>query len=140
MKKTYLALVFLITGFLLVGDAYGEDEVYYCVEIDRNGFSYDKKNETYLRRSFKESKFKVKLYRTSNQIEMSHDDFGKLNFNCRIPFFGELNTLACHPAGGYLVNFNLDIATGRFTLSHSGGYVTGDGGSLSVSYGKCDKF
>ena len=140
MKKTYLVLAFLITSFLLAGDAYGEEEVYYCVEIDRNGFSYDKKNETYLRRSFKESKFKVKLYRTSNQIEMSHDDFGKLNFNCRIPFFGELNTLACHPTGGYLVNFNLDIATGRFTLSHSGGYVTGDGGSLSVSYGKCDKF
>ena len=62
MKKTYLVLAFLITGFLLVGDAYGEDEVYYCVEIDRNGFSYDKKNETYLRRSFKESKFKKHVF------------------------------------------------------------------------------
>jgi hypothetical protein len=52
----------------MAGNAYGEDEVYYCVEIDRNGFSYDKKNETYLRRSFKESKFKVKLYRTPNSF------------------------------------------------------------------------
>ena len=68
MKKTYLVLAFLITSFLLAGDAYGEDQVYYCVEIDRNGFSYDKKNETYLRRGFKESKFKVKLYRTPNSF------------------------------------------------------------------------
>jgi len=66
MTKTYLALALLIT--VLAGNAYGEDEVYYCVEIDRNGFSYDKKNETYLRRSFKESKFKVKLYRTPNSF------------------------------------------------------------------------
>ena len=38
--KTYLAIAFLITGFL-VGDAYGEDGVYYCAEIDKNGFKFD---------------------------------------------------------------------------------------------------
>ena len=42
MKKTYLALALLITGFLLAGDAYGEDEVYYCAEIGHTGHFYDK--------------------------------------------------------------------------------------------------
>ena len=42
MKKTYLALALLITGFLLAGNAYGEDEVYYCAMTDSNGFGYDK--------------------------------------------------------------------------------------------------
>ena len=38
----YLAIAFLITGFL-VGDAYGEEEVYYCAETASVGFNYDKK-------------------------------------------------------------------------------------------------
>ena len=33
MKKTYLALA-LITGLLVAGNAYGEDEVYYCAMTD----------------------------------------------------------------------------------------------------------
>ena len=37
MNKTYIALAFLITGFLLAGNAYGEDEVYYCADIAKNG-------------------------------------------------------------------------------------------------------
>ena len=36
MTKTYLAIAFLITGFL-VGDAYGEEEVYYCAVTDALG-------------------------------------------------------------------------------------------------------
>ena len=41
MVKKFLALTLLITGFLLAGDAYGEDEVYYCAAIDNNGFQFD---------------------------------------------------------------------------------------------------
>ena len=41
MKKTYLALA-SITGLLVAGNAYGEDEVYYCAMTDSNGFGYDK--------------------------------------------------------------------------------------------------
>ena len=40
MTKTYLALALLIT--VLAGNAYGEDEVYYCAMTDSNGFGYDK--------------------------------------------------------------------------------------------------
>ena len=34
----YLAIAFLITGFL-VGDAYGEEEVFYCAGIAGAGFT-----------------------------------------------------------------------------------------------------
>ena len=45
------------------------DLIFLDVEMPgSNGFDYDEKNETYLRRSFKESKFKVKLYRTPNSF------------------------------------------------------------------------
>ena len=46
--KTYLALALLIT--VLAGNAYGEDEVYYCAETDSNGFSFDEKLKKYKRR------------------------------------------------------------------------------------------
>ena len=39
MKKTYLALALLITSFLVAGNAYGEDEVYYCADIVGAGFT-----------------------------------------------------------------------------------------------------
>ena len=44
----YLAIALLITGFL-VGDAYGEEDVYYCAEIGANGFLYDKELKKYAR-------------------------------------------------------------------------------------------
>jgi len=46
MKKSYLALAFLITGFLLVGDAYGEDEVFKgiwaCMTTNAIGYQNEK--------------------------------------------------------------------------------------------------
>ena len=65
MTKTYLAIAFLITGFL-VGDAYGEEvEVFYCAETDNNGFQWNYKRQTYERRYFEAKKFKAKCIMTS---------------------------------------------------------------------------
>jgi hypothetical protein len=36
MTETYLALALLVT--VLAGNAYGDHEIYYCVETDKNGF------------------------------------------------------------------------------------------------------
>ena len=58
MKKTCIALAFLITGFLVAGDVYGEDEVYYCAEIDSNGFVHDKEGGSYKRAWFASKRFK----------------------------------------------------------------------------------
>ena len=89
MKKTYLALALLITGFLLVGDAYGEDEVYYCAEIDSHGFQYDKERGSYRPTQFSEEKFKMKLNRASNSIELAkdsaHEILDREKYTCSIP-------------------------------------------------------
>jgi hypothetical protein len=70
MKKTCLALALLITGFLVTGNAYGEDEVYYCAETSKNGFSYDRKQSLYKPASVTPSKFKLQLDIKSKQIEL----------------------------------------------------------------------
>ena len=75
MTKTYLALALLIT--VLAGNAYGEDEVYYCAEIDKNGFAYDEKSGSYVSTRFTTEKFKIKLDRALNTIEMRPDYFSQ---------------------------------------------------------------
>jgi hypothetical protein len=40
MKKTYIALGFLVTGFLLAGNAYGEDDVILDRMIKEAGMFY----------------------------------------------------------------------------------------------------
>jgi hypothetical protein len=42
----YLAIAILVTGFL-VGDAYGEDEAYYCSDTGSSGFYFDEKSGLY---------------------------------------------------------------------------------------------
>ena len=48
--KTYLALALLIT--VLAGNAYGEDEVYYCVTTKSVGLSKDKETGEYMPTNF----------------------------------------------------------------------------------------
>ena len=43
--KTYLALALLVT--VLTVNAYGDDEIYYCAETERNGFNSDNKFKKY---------------------------------------------------------------------------------------------
>ena len=73
MKQAYLALAFLITVFLLAGNAYGEDEVYYCAETDSTGFWYNTERSSYERSGFNSKKFKMKLDRASKLIELATD-------------------------------------------------------------------
>ena len=61
--KTYLALALLIT--VLAGNAYGDDEVYYCAETDGNGFYFNEKLKKYARTGFTTDKFKIKFDRTA---------------------------------------------------------------------------
>ena len=72
MTKTYLALALLIT--VLAGNAYGEDEVYYCADIDSNGFKINKEHGSYKPQLFEMKKFKMKLNRTANSVEVAHDE------------------------------------------------------------------
>ena len=136
MKKTYLVLAFLITSFLLAGDAYGEDEVYYCAEIDANGFEFDETLKKYKRSGFVAEKFEIKLDRVSKTIELVSEDGSRTKYLCKKPFMEE--TISC-TKNFYHFNFNHD--EGKFVSFRGYGYVgrfLND--SLHISYGKCDKF
>jgi hypothetical protein len=143
MVKKYLALALLTTGFLLAGNAYGEDEIYYCATSESNGFRYDKETSSYERSKFVAEKFKMKLDRVSNQIVLVGDDGYRNGYTCQNPPSFRPELLTC--ATDSLSQFNFNANNGRFVRSFGFGYVGSKEGaedhdSISVSYGRCDKF
>ena len=136
MTKTYLALALLIT--VLAGNAYGEDEVYYCADIGNNGFRFDKNLKKYKPQLFFENKFKLKFDRTAKTIEIKgYDVPTNGTYLCTVSYAFKPELLSCSK-NLYYFNFNSD--NGRIVHGSLGGYVDGDGDTISVSYGKCDKF
>ena len=138
MTKTYLALALLIT--VLAGNAYGDDEIYYCAETDGNGFYFDEKLKKYARTVFNTNKFKIKFDRTAKTIEIKGHQASVVNgtFPCTAPSsLLRPEVLSCVNRF-YHINFNSN--NGRFVFSMMAGYVQADGDTISVSYGKCDKF
>lgn len=136
----YLALLCLIAGFLVMDDSYGKEEVYYCAEVDDNGFNYNAESGRYEPTRFFTDKFKMKLDTDSNRIDLAFDD-SKESYTCTILYpYAQPEVMSCNevPSGGYGFNFN--TINGRFVYSTGYGYVSGDGDSISISYGKCDKF
>lgn len=135
MKKTYIALALLITGFLLAGDAYGDDEVYYCAEIGSNGFFYNEKSGSYEHKAFIEEKFK--LNRTLNTLEIAPVKGDKQLFKCHDSLIAEPELLFC---SNFFNHFHFNTNTGRFVSFAGYGFVGGDHDGIAVKYGKCDKF
>ena len=136
--KTYLALALLIT--VLAGNAYGDDEIYYCAETDSNGFLLDENLKKYKRSGFSSDKFKIKFDRTAKTIEIKGHPLITANgiYPCKVPFSSGHPELFSCSAFFYHFNFNSD--NGRFVLGILAGYVIGDNDSIIVSHGKCDKF
>jgi hypothetical protein len=124
---------------MLAGNAYGEDEVYYCADVDSNGFYYEEKSGSYKRTGFNARKFKIKLNKASSSIEVATEDGEKNFYTCIIPTKPEL--MRC-TWGFNVFSFNTD--NGRYVYSQSYGYISDDESplhdSLAISYGKCDKF
>ena len=136
MKQAYLALAFLITVFLLAGNAYGEDEVYYCADNDGNGFHFDKKTGSYERSGIKADKFKIKLDLPNKKIEKANADGTNESYICTQPYHG-VASLSCYER---FVMFNFNPDNGRYVYGMGFGYVNGDNDTVKVSIGKCDKF
>ena len=137
--KTYLALALLVT--VLAGNAYGEGEVYYCAETDKNGFWFDEALKKYKPSLFTEKKFKIKFDSTAKTVEIKGypDDISKNGtYNCRASLRKTYpQQLSCHAKFSSL-NFNSN--TGRFVLFSGYAYFNVDGDSISSSYGTCEKF
>jgi hypothetical protein len=143
MKKTYLALALLITGFLLAGNAYGEDEVYYCADEKGAGFIFKETTNSYQmsRDGLVQQRFKMKLDRANKRIELVLSN-SSWSFACTQPFL-DLEALhfsssfAC-TSSFYMFNFNPD--NGRYVFSQGFGHVNSDGDTVAITIGKCDKF
>ena len=142
MTKTYLAIAFLITGFL-VGDAYGESEVYYCAETASTGFRWDKNLGTYNDVNFKQAKFKMKLDRVSKTIELAHenrpDELSREYYNCTVAEKAP-DLMGCTTG---FIQFNINLQNGNFVYSGGLGGMTKktmEFFPIHLSYGKCDKF
>ena len=136
----YLSIAILLTSFL-AGNAYGEDEIYYCAETDNNGFNFDETLKKYKPRLFHTEKFKIKFDRTAKTVEIKGHPLSPANktYPCTAPYaiIGEPELLSC-TINFYQFSFNSN--NGRFVFSMIAGYVAGDEDTISVSYGKCDKF
>ncbi len=136
----YAALLFGLTVCLLAGVSRGEDEVYYCAEIDSIGFNYDKNQAKYIRRFYSTRKFKMKLDRDAQRVDLAFNNKKETQYCQYFSFHNSEDTIMSCEAKNKLnrIHFNLD--NGRFNYYAGGGYVGGDGDSLAILYGKCDKF
>ncbi len=95
MTKTYLALAFLITVFL-ASDAYGEEEIYYCAETASIGFMWNVENNRYGPSAFAEEKFKIKLDKTSDMVDIKHKKMEGKYICTRSKFDEAYNMMRCN--------------------------------------------
>ena len=138
MTRTYLCISILITGFLMAGNAYGEDEVYYCAETDKNGFQFDEKLKKYVRSGFHSEKFKMQIDISSNTLVLVHENRDREEYICSFPYSKKHDLMSC-TSNAY--HFHYNFKKGRFAYFKGYGYVGNfDNDSLTVSYGTCDKF
>jgi hypothetical protein len=138
MTKTYLAIALLITGFL-VGDAYGDEDVYYCSTTASVGFSPDMTNDLYKENRFTLERFKMKY--EGRKITKIADSGRKIIMECdRIRFTEGSEATVMHQCTGKdLSTLVWNKKTGFFTLSIStiGLSTPAD---ITSSYGNCTKF
>ena len=119
------------------------EEVYYCSDIDANGFR--DANGKYIRAGFNNWRFKMKLGDDGN-ITIENPDIpgGKHLFLCSMVFDGHVQRHKTHKTcvsdmhGGYLFNFNPD--NGRYVWFQGFGYAFDNGDSVSTRIGTCTKF
>ena len=138
MTKTYLVIAFLITSFL-VGDAYGESEVYYCTDTGNRGFAYERGLKNFKPANFPLIRFKMKLDKVSKSIELTGDKMFREKYDCHGVEFGLELTIQCH--GLSLRTFVFNLSNGNFVRSGVQGHVVSNNpADINIAYGKCDKF
>jgi hypothetical protein len=144
----YLAIALLITGFL-VGDAYGEDEVYYCATTQTVGFDLDKKTGEYKPTKFRSAEkftLKHKKYRIIEGIQIKgsslYEDYyvgAQPTSKCTY-ILGDGHDVTCL---GRFHMLNFSYKTMKFVLTTGYGYVAsgeGSGDIINMTIGKCEKF
>jgi len=136
--RLFLFLIFSpIFGCLLfISPHHAIAQVYYCADDEAVGFDFDKKANKYTRRGFIAEKFKIQLDLSNKSITKKYDGQSEF-YTCIIPWASLKNVLSCQYK---TYHFNFNSHNGRYVFSLADGYVTGDGDSISISYGTCDEF
>ena len=145
MTKTYLALALLIT--VLAGNAYGEDEVYYCVTTKSVGFSADKETGEYMPTNFTGTQ-KFTLKHEKNQLikgieirgnSLYEDYYVGMQPTSECTYMmGQSHDVTCI---GRFNMLNFSDKTMKFVLNRGNGYVSEEyNDSVMMTIGKCEKF
>ena len=129
MRSSGKWLLFLFVAFW-GQNATAQADVYYCAELDSNGFKL--KSGTYEKQGFKVDRFKARIDFDkksffSNDLQLNDETCERL-FNIG---------MSCHDSG-YTIHLNKENL--RFTLSQSYGFVGGDKDTISTGYGMCERF
>ena len=140
----YLAIAFLITGFLM-GNAYGEEEVFYCAETSSIGFKWSVENNRYGPSAFLEEKFKIKLDKASNTVDIKHKKMEGKYICTQSEYDKDFNMMRCNDNHD---QFSFNASNGHFVIARAIGYLPTEDivrlfkwrYSLVISYGTCDKF
>ena len=136
----YLAIAFLITGFL-VGDAYGHkrDGVYYCAETMQHGLDqYSVSSPEYFKSLNFIRKFKMEVTFPDNGNPGYIKNFSKgyaMDMVCESRPF---TTMSCYVNGWGGVLFRFNTGNGRFSKFKGGPLEKPDETSF-VMYGSCEK-
>ena len=93
----------------------------------------------------KSLKFKMQLSYPANEIEirllLKYDKGDKIYLDCELPNkTGAHKHMVSINRSLHGTKMNFDMSTGKHTFSNHFGYVEGDGDTLAIAYGKCDKF
>ena len=118
-------------------------EVYYCSDVDANGFFPE--NGKYKAANFTDRKFKMKL-RDDGHIDIENpklksgleDYICSTVYNNILPAYKAMKSCALESNNGNLFNFNPD--NGRYTWFRGGGYVFNNEDTVSTRIGTCTKF
>ena len=138
----YLAIAILVTGFL-VGDAYGEDEAYYCSDTGSSGFYFDEKSGLYSNKLNGLSRFKMNFDKDSGFIQLFIDnlppeapiEMRKPKFNCI--YRADFPHLQMCLGGGDHFDFNTE--NGKYVWSNSTS-IQFHRWPITISFGTCEKF
>ena len=143
----YLSIAILLTGFL-AGNAYGEDEVYYCVTTKSVGLSKDKETGEYMPTNFTGTKKFTLKHKKNNLIEGIEIKGDSLYEGLYVGMqptslcsfvMDDFSLVVCR---GRVHTLNFSEKTMKFVLTTAYGYPSEkyNQDPITMTIGKCEKF
>ncbi|MBD1210048.1 MAG: hypothetical protein H9535_16565 [Ignavibacteria bacterium] len=121
--------------------AQAQPNVMFCTETDNHGFSYNQQRRRYENASFEQARYTVNIMADFSSIRIVNTARQSIfNLQCRISNFTVTHPHVRECTDGSGFNFTYNTQNQRFTFSQQYGYVYGDGDSIHIAYGTCQRF